>query len=85
MELKGIKEFLERYKKKIEYQDDLRDLVRATIMEICEVNLLDKEFSLTKGEVILNINAVKKSHIHIHKRLIIDELSKRGIAIHDIH
>lgn len=85
MELRGIKDFLERYRKKLEYQDDLRSLVRSIIHECCDLSLTEKEFSIVDGTLLLRTNSVKKSHIYIHKRRIIEELKKKGVILEDIH
>ncbi len=86
MELKGIKEFLEQYKKILLKADDERDVIKESIYVISGVVVLNKDFKINHSIIELKVNSVKKNHIFLYKDAIINDLKNKHIKpIIDIH
>ena len=64
MELKGIKEFLEQYKKTLLKADDERDIIKESIYVISGVVVLNKDFKINHSIIELKVNSVN-SILHL--------------------
>lgn len=86
MELKGIKEFLERYKTTLLRGDISREEIILSIKEISGVTLKNTEFKIDRGSVVLQTSSIKKNQIFLYRGMIIKRLSTSTTQpIVDIH
>lgn len=86
MELKGIKEFLERYKTTLLKSDLTREDIILTVFEISGVKLKNTDFKIERHELVLLVSSVKKNQIFLYKQRIIESLKKtNNETISDIH
>ena len=86
MELKGIKEFLERYKTTLLKSDSTREDIILTIFEISGVKLKNSDFKLERHDIILLTSPIKKNQIFLHKGHILESLKRTtSETISDIH
>ena len=76
MEIKSIKELLERYKKTLLHSDTTRQEIISCIFEISGVLLKNSEFKLDHGEIILITSPIKKNQIFLYKEQIIENLKQ---------
>jgi hypothetical protein len=86
MELKGIKEFLERYKQTILRGDTTREGIIRCIKDISGVELKNSDIKIERGVVTLTISSIKKNQIFLFKDHIILMIKKEtGQSIYEIH
>ena len=69
MELRGIKEFLERYKATLLKGDLERDEIVVCVKNISGVFLKNTEFTIRNKTLHLKVSAVKKNQIFLYKDL----------------
>lgn len=79
MELKGIKEFLERYKKTLLRSDLIREEITQIINNISGVSLKNNEYKIERGEIVLLTSPIKKNQIFLYKKKIIETLNNGSL------
>ena len=72
--MKGIKEFLERYKLTLLKSDSIRDDIILTIKEITGVILKNTDFKIERNEIVLLTSPIKKNQIFLYKTQILNSL-----------
>ena len=86
MELSGIENFLEAYRKRLFKAEDARQAIIQLIKKVSGVELAEKEIEIKKGTIVLHANTVIKNQIFLYKEKILDEFKKSGVAdIYDIY
>ena len=86
MELKGIKEFLERYKKTLLRGDISREEIILLISDVSGVTLKNSEFKIDRGTVVIQTTSIKKNQIFLYREAIIKKLKTNTTQhIIDIH
>lgn len=81
MELKGIKEFLERYKKTLLKGDFEREEIVLCIKEISGVTLKPSEFKIERLTLTLRVTPIKKNQIFLYREKILSTFKEKGIKI----
>ncbi len=79
MELKGIKEFLERYKTTLLKGDIERAEIVDCIKDITGITLKSSEFKIERFTLTLRVTPIKKNHIFLYKDVILKTFKTRGI------
>lgn len=84
--MKGIKEFLERYKTTLLKSDSIREDISLTIREITGVALKNSDFKIERNEIVLLVSPIKKNQIFLYKSQILSSLKNTSVhTIVDIH
>ena len=79
MELKGIKEFLERYKTTLLKGDFEREEIVLCIKEISGVTLKSSEFKIERLTLTLRVTPIKKNQIFLYREKILSTFKEKGI------
>lgn len=86
MELKGIKDFLERYKKTLSnFELTHKDIIQS-IFNTSGVKLNKSEFTVKNSTIILQTTSIKKNQIFLFKNQILKNIKESGVEkITDIY
>ena len=85
MQLSNIAQFLEKYKKKLELEEDKRGVLSKIILEETGVMVDEKVLTITRGVIIIKSSHVMKNEIFLHKTQILKKIKEAGQTnIHDI-
>jgi hypothetical protein len=79
MELKGIKEFLERYKTTLLKGDFEREEIVLCIKDVSGVTLKSSEFKIERLTLTLRVTPIKKNQIFLYRDKILSSLKEKGI------
>lgn len=86
MELKGIKEFLERYKKTLKNFESHHEDIIQSIYNVSGVKLNSSEFKIKNTIITLQTTSIKKNQIFLYKNQIIKKFKDDGVEkITDIY
>lgn len=79
MELKGIKDFLERYKKTLSnFELTYEDIIQS-IFNTSGVKLNKSEFTVKNSTIILQTTSIKKNQIFLFKNQILKNIKESGV------
>lgn len=78
MQLFSIKEYLEKYKKKLSHEDDKRDSLLNIINGETGILLDEKTMTIVKGVITIKASAVVKNELFLHKAQIIKQIRESG-------
>ena len=83
--MKGISEFLERFKNFIPPNRALTRAVQAALMEVLGIGFSEKEITVVRGAAKINAPGAVKSEIRLHKQEIIFHVhAKTGAVLRDL-
>lgn len=86
MELKGIKDFLERYKKTLSNFELTHEDIIQSIFNTSGVKLNKSEFTVKNSTIILQTTSIKKNQIFLFKNQILKNIKESGVEkITDIY
>lgn len=77
--MKGIKEFLERYKQTLFRSDLVREEIIHIIRSISGVELKNSEYKIERGEIILLTSPIKKNQIFLYRKKIIEAVNEGSL------
>lgn len=78
MQLFSIKEYLEKYQKKLSHEDDKRSVLLNIIDSETGIQLNDKTITIVKGVITIKASAVVKNELFLHKAQILKKISESG-------
>lgn len=79
--MKGIKEFLERYKNTLLKGDFEREEIVQCIKEVSGILLKNNEFKIERFILTLHVSPIKKNHIFLYREKILLLLKEKGVKI----
>ena len=68
MSLKGIEQFLERYKKVLLLENNKKEEVINIIKTETGIILKEKQITISKGEITLQVTSVIKNELFLHEK-----------------
>jgi len=78
MQLSSIKEYLEKYQKKLSHEDDKRSLLISIIHNETGIQLDEKTMTITKGTLMIKTSPVLKNELFLHKTQILQRIRESG-------
>lgn len=78
MQLSSIKEYLEKYQKKLSHEDDKRSLLIAIIRDETGIHLDEKTMTIAKGILTIKTPPVLKNELFMHKSQILRKIKESG-------
>ena len=86
MSLKGIEQFLERYKKVLLLENNKKEEVINIIKTETGIILKEKQITISKGEITLQVTSVIKNELFLHEKNIFTLLQQHTeLQIHKIN
>ncbi len=84
MELSGIKDFLDAYRKRLNLADDDRTETIALIARVTGVTLMVSDITVNRGVLSVRADSVTRNQLFLYKTKLLEEFKKSGKPIFDI-
>lgn len=84
MELSGIKDFLEAYRKQLNLADDDRIETIAVITRVSGVTLTAGDITVNKGVLTVRADSVTRHQLFLYKTKLLEEFKKASKPIFEI-
>lgn len=78
MQLSSIREYLEKYQKKLSHEDEKRSLLISIIHDETGIQLDEKTMTITKGILTIKTSPVLKNELFLHKTQILQKIRENG-------
>ncbi len=74
MQLSGIQDFLEAYRKRLNLQSDDREALVGAIMRVSGVSITVSDITINKGVITVKTDAVTRNQLFLYKKKILEEI-----------
>ncbi len=84
MEIKGIKELLDRYRSILSKEEGRRDEILKIMNDVARASITERDITIKGGVLTIKAISAKKNKIFLYKERILSEFTASKIEITDI-
>lgn len=81
MELSGIGQYLEIYRKHLLSATDQKQLIIEAIHTVTGIRVEEKDVTIAHATISIQTNSVTKHHFFLHKKQILEEIKRTSTRI----